>query len=798
VKLQVKILLPIVALFILFLGLSGYLAYTRSSNSLRESLIENMNGEARTLSRALNELGERNVQNIVRTAATEGVITFFDSDTGSQHAADRIIPVLQRLEKSYADFDRITILDMEGKVLVSSRPDLSKRGDSFADRNYFKASKEGKTFISPPYISRVTNRSIMAVSSPVMRGNTVIGVIYATMDLDPFYKAWVEPVRIGKEGFAYIVNSNGLVVMARNNEWLFNDKLPAVATYKEWFSKGENGPMEFVGNDGKQVLAFHMMEPASRLMVIIQAETDDVFAGLHALRNETTLIIVVSILVAGLLVILLMRPILKAIRQAADLAKAVSMGDFSYEVACREKNEIGVMIASIKEISVVLKQLMDQASTLSEAILIGHYRNRIDADGFNGAYKDLCGAVNQVAESFNRTLDAIPMPIVAGDKDYKMTYLNAACQSVLGGNFVGESCGARFKSPVCGTENCIAHCARKKQGTYTAETFVTPSKDRRLDISVVAVPLFDTKNTVQGHLEICTDLTSLKAQQKLIMDVAVEAMDISNRVATAAEELSAQVDETNKGTELQSMRVAAAVTAMEEMNSTVLEVARSAGAARVQAENTQGKAHEGASLVSQAIAAIEKVNSVSADLSGSIKSLGAQAEAIGNVMGVISDIADQTNLLALNAAIEAARAGEAGRGFAVVADEVRKLAEKTMGATAEVGSSITGIQNATSQNIRQFGHAVEIVHQASTLSQTSGEALQQILRYSEENAILIASIATAAEEQSATSEEISNSVEEVHSIANLTASGMAEASAAVRELAELALELKTLLEKLKI
>jgi methyl-accepting chemotaxis protein len=167
------------------------------------------------------------------------------------------------------------------------------------------------------------------------------------------------------------------------------------------------------------------------------------------------------------------------------------------------------------------------------------------------------------------------------------------------------------------------------------------------------------------------------------------------------------------------------------------------------------------------------------------------------VLNVISDIADQTNLLALNAAIEAARAGEAGRGFAVVADEVRKLAEKTMTATTEVGKSIGGMQLATQNNARRFVDVAASVEQATSLAGTSGNALHEILVLSNQTAELICGIATAAEEQSATSEEITRSIDEIHRVADETAAAMIQSSATVHELADMALELEKLLERLR-
>jgi methyl-accepting chemotaxis protein len=179
-----------------------------------------------------------------------------------------------------------------------------------------------------------------------------------------------------------------------------------------------------------------------------------------------------------------------------------------------------------------------------------------------------------------------------------------------------------------------------------------------------------------------------------------------------------------------------------------------------------------------------------------MRHLSERAEAIGGVMTVITDIADQTNLLALNAAIEAARAGEAGRGFAVVADEVRKLAEKTMSATHEVGNSIRDIQQAAETNAEHVDGAARGVAQATQLVSESGEALTKIVSLSTESSHLISGIATAAEQQSATSEEINRAIEDVNTIVKETTDGMVQSADAIQELARMASELKTLLDRL--
>ncbi|WP_051434354.1 HAMP domain-containing methyl-accepting chemotaxis protein [Desulfonatronum lacustre] len=282
-----------------------------------------------------------------------------------------------------------------------------------------------------------------------------------------------------------------------------------------------------------------------------------------------------------------------------------------------------------------------------------------------------------------------------------------------------------------------------------------------------------------------------------ILQAADVVEGVVERMTTASEQLSAQVEQASRGAEEQKNRTGETATAMEEMNATVLEVAKNASSAAEGSENARGKAQDGASVVSQAVAAINRVESTTEAMKDDLTKLGRQAEQIGRIMTVIEDIADQTNLLALNAAIEAARAGDAGRGFAVVADEVRKLAEKTMNATKEVGDAIMAIQDGTKDSLRGMEQAVEAVGEATKLATVSGQALREIVSLVEEASDQVRSIATAAEEQSAASEEINRGMEDINRISTETSEVMDQSAQAVSELARQAVELRTLVQQLK-
>ncbi|GAB7021477.1 methyl-accepting chemotaxis protein [Salidesulfovibrio brasiliensis] len=279
------------------------------------------------------------------------------------------------------------------------------------------------------------------------------------------------------------------------------------------------------------------------------------------------------------------------------------------------------------------------------------------------------------------------------------------------------------------------------------------------------------------------------ARREGMMQAAERLEGTVERVRETSGRIAGYSQEIRNGSETQSERVHSTATAMEEMNATVLEVARNSSEAADVGRNANEQAVEGARIVEQSIEAMQATQGKTEDLKRNMDVLGQRAEDIGAIINVIEDIADQTNLLALNAAIEAARAGEAGRGFAVVADEVRKLAEKTMQATREVSDSIMSIQDVARTNVASVDAAVADLGQAVGYTEQSGEVLRVIVKSVQTSADQISGIATAAEQQSATSEEINQAVEEINAITGRTAE---DVQRTVEELGQLNEEIESL------
>ena len=268
-------------------------------------------------------------------------------------------------------------------------------------------------------------------------------------------------------------------------------------------------------------------------------------------------------------------------------------------------------------------------------------------------------------------------------------------------------------------------------------------------------------------------------------------------ISSAAVELEAQIGHSADNAVNAARSLQEVASAMTEMTASIQEVARNAARASEMSAKTRENADDGKEKVRLSLESAQALRNLSLTLKHNMGDLQEKTDAISQIMGVISDIADQTNLLALNAAIEAARAGEAGRGFAVVADEVRKLAEKTMISTADVGKATTAIAKSMHESMDAVDSAVAQVEKSTELAAQAEEALEKIVTEAEFSANEIRSIATACEEQSATSESIDQSIQSVNSMATGSTDAMSQCSQAVSELAKQSQELDSLVRTMK-
>ena len=277
-----------------------------------------------------------------------------------------------------------------------------------------------------------------------------------------------------------------------------------------------------------------------------------------------------------------------------------------------------------------------------------------------------------------------------------------------------------------------------------------------------------------------------------LQEILLKVSSNSQSLAAAGDEISATAKQQSHGAELQRDRTNQVASAMQEMAATVMEVSENSNSAAAASQKAAAAAHQGGKVVEETLSRMHAIAGSVGETAKKVEELGKQSDQIGKIIGVIDDIADQTNLLALNAAIEAARAGEQGRGFAVVADEVRKLAERTSSATKEITGMIRSIQAETNSAVIAMQSGTKEVEQGVGLTSQAGSSLLEIIKLSEQVGEMVMHIATASTQQSASTEEINENIEQIAKIATGSAATAQQTTDALQDLSGLASNLQQL------
>ncbi|MBI3904855.1 MAG: methyl-accepting chemotaxis protein [Pseudomonas fluorescens] len=303
---------------------------------------------------------------------------------------------------------------------------------------------------------------------------------------------------------------------------------------------------------------------------------------------------------------------------------------------------------------------------------------------------------------------------------------------------------------------------------------------------------------VDGQDEAGRLLLAMSKMQDKLRDTLQRISGSATQLASAAEELNSVTDESARGLTRQNNEIEQAATAVNEMTSAVEEVARNAVSTSEASKNATTSAGDGRDLVQETVSAIERMSADVQSTATLIGDLANESRDIGKVLDVIRGLADQTNLLALNAAIEAARAGEAGRGFAVVADEVRALAHRTQQSTSEIERMIGSIQSGTEHAVDSMRNSTERAESTLNIARGAGMSLDTInsaiVEINERNLV----IASAAEEQAQVAREVDRNLVNIRDLSVQSATGANQTSAASNELSRLAVDLNTMVGRFSL
>ncbi|MCM0753915.1 methyl-accepting chemotaxis protein [Desulfovibrio aminophilus] len=727
-------------------------AMRQSAASARDALglyVENAKGMIQSLS------GQR----LVREA--------FSGDTAP--ARKRIAETLRANPGVWS----IIVFDDKGLVIAGANADGQElTGQSRADRGYYQAVMSGQDlFLGKTILAAKSGGGdihiLTAVKAVHDESGKVIGGIGIFPRWEAFTKVFIDPVRFGEHGYGFMLDSKGaFIAHAVDKSLMLSD-----ASGQEFARKAlatKSGSFFYDWKGARKYLALET-DPVTGWTICMSAYASELTETASAQRNMLMGIgAAAALLLTAIIFLIMNRLVVRPIHAIEAFTSAIAKGDFSAVPPTGFRFEFSHLAENIRAMVAELKNKLGFAQGV---------------------------------------LDGFVLPCAVAGTDNRLTFVNPRLMEAFEKRgqpreVLGQISGQfLFNDP---SHDTYLHKSMRELRTVAGEVeYDLPSGAHKI-FNVTAHPIKDMDGELIGSLAVWFDLTELRAQQRRIADqnariakAAESANQISDQVASASEELSAQIEQSSRGSEEQRSRTGEAAAAMEEMNATVMEVAQSASHAAGLADTARGKAQEGERLVGEVVTTITRVNEQAETLKADMTELGRQAEGIGRIMNVITDIADQTNLLALNAAIEAARAGEAGRGFAVVADEVRKLAEKTMTATKEVGDYIQAVQESARKNIQGTEATTQAILAGTETAEKSGAALREIVDMVEKTADQVRSIATASEQQSAASEQISRSTEEINRIASETAEAMTQSAQAVSDLARLAQNLKTTIDDMR-
>jgi len=298
----------------------------------------------------------------------------------------------------------------------------------------------------------------------------------------------------------------------------------------------------------------------------------------------------------------------------------------------------------------------------------------------------------------------------------------------------------------------------------------------------------DLENTSQDELgQAASALNTMKNSLRGLIETIARTAE---HVASASEEISSSASQQASSADTQKGQATQVAAAMQQMSATVHEVSDNSNRASEASRQAADTAREGGVIVEESLTKMRSIADSVSSTAQKVEELGKSSDQIGRIIGVINDIADQTNLLALNAAIEAARAGEQGRGFAVVADEVRKLAERTTAATKEVAQMVESIQTETTTAVAAMHEGTRQVSDGVQTTTRAGDSLKKIIQMSEQVGEMISHIATAATEQASATEQVNQNVEQITRLVSESAIGAQQSAKACQDLSGLALDLQ--------
>ena len=493
---------------------------------------------------------------------------------------------------------------------------------------------------------------------------------------------------------------------------------------------------------------------------------DDVDEEIAGFTNKILIILAILLPMIFVSGYYFTKSIVGPIKQLESISHRIAVGEVDIDLKANSNDEIGELSKSFIKMIENIKESSVQAEKISEGDLNFTITPKSEKDVLSNSLSKVVSNVKSLVGDVNMLSEAAIEGRLRTRIDEKK-HLGEYKKVVLG-----------FNETLNAITNPFNETIKILKSLATGDMTSRMVSDCRGDYNIIK----ENINIVAGELS----------------DALRKVNEVIQAAASAANQISSSAEEMAAGAQEQSAQANEVASAVEEMTKTIFETSKNTSEAASASKQAGDFAKEGGKAVEETIEGMNRISSVVTKSAETVLTLGKSSDQIGEIIQVIDDIADQTNLLALNAAIEAARAGEQGRGFAVVADEVRKLAERTTKATKEIATMILQIQSDTAEAVKSIKLGEQEVENGKHLAVKAGQSIRDIVNGATKVTDTITQVATASEEQSATAEQIGKNIDSINHVTQETAQGIQQIAQASEDLSRLTVTLQELIAKFKL
>lgn len=526
----------------------------------------------------------------------------------------------------------------------------------------------------------------------------------------------------------------------------------------------------FIATTSGEEIVKKFQSEISEIEEHINSQKTELESEVTAIMTRTIVMIVIGMIigtVAFLFTFFKLIPTLtKPIRKFKELLHLYSLGDFEKQMSVKSNDEFGQMASMLNKLRESQLEKIDAAEKIASGNLDLKITALSEHDSLSKSFEKMIENLNKLVHEIKfLTSESIKGNSAARGKESEF---DGGYKAIVSG--INETLDAVY-DPINEAVNSLQKIAA---GDFTVKI---------------------TRDYSGDHEKIKESINHVTESLGKTLNEVSQAVSAA---ASAATQISSSTEEMAAGANEQSAQASEVASAVEQMTKTIFETTKNTTTAAEASKNAGRVAKDGGRVVQETIKGMIRISDVVKKSALTVEELGKSSNEIGEIIQVIDDIASQTNLLALNAAIEAARAGEQGRGFAVVADEVRKLAERTSKATQEIATMIKHIQKDTDGAVTSMQQGTKEVENGKLLAEKAGESLNEIINGAEKVVDIVTQVAAASEEQSRASEQITQNIELITNVTQQSANGVRQIAHAAEELNQLTGNLQSLISGFKV